>query len=98
MIVGGKMIDYLLKNADKFNIGVIDDREHHDRIEFHFEKIAVVINNDCYFLEVKTLIYFTEYNTIDVTIEDEYDIGHIRNIEAISEIIDLTNFKTIFTR
>ena len=96
--IGDKMIEYLLNNANKFDIDVIDDREHHKRIEFHFKKIAVVINDDCYFYRVNTLIYFTGIDEIDLTIDDEYQIGHIQNIESISEIIDLTNFKTIYKR
>lgn len=90
------MIEYLLKNAEKFNIGIIDDREHHDRIEFHFNKIYITMNNKSSFYGVKTLIYFTDINEIDVTLEDEELIGHIGNIRSIDKIIDLTNMKTIY--
>lgn len=92
------MIDYLINNAEKFNIGIIDDRKNHDRIEFHFEKVAVLMNNDCYFYGVKTLIYFTELDEINVTLEDEYMIGCINDISAINEIVSLTNFKKIYKR
>ena len=56
------------------------------------------MNNDCYFYGVKTLIYFTELDEIDVTLEDEYMIGCINDISAVNEIVNLTNFKKIYKR
>ena len=83
------MIEYLLKNADKFNIGIIDDREHHNRIEFHFSnKVLIELNNDCVFYNVEAIIYFVEDKSITVTIDDEYTIGYILDINNIKFIRD----------
>ena len=92
------MIKYLLQNADKFNINIIDDREHHNRIEFHFSnKILIELNNDCTFYNVETIIYFVEDKSITVTIDDEYTIGYILNINNIKLIRD-KNLKVIYQR
>lgn len=83
------MIEYLLKNADKFNIDIIDDREHHNRIEFHFSnKVLIELNNDCAFYNAEAIIYFVEDKSITVTIDDEYTIGYILDINNIKFIRD----------
>ena len=92
------MIEYLLKNADKFNIGVIDDREHHNRIEFHFSnEVLIKLNNDCAFYNVEAIIYFVEDKSITVTIDDEYTIGYILDINNIKFIKD-KKLKIIYKR
>ena len=92
------MIEYLLKNADKFNIGIIDDRKHHDRIEFHFSnEVLIKLNNDCAFYNVKAIIYFVEDKSMTVTIDDEYTIGYILNINNIKFIRD-KKLKIIYKR
>ena len=92
------MIEYLLENADKFNIGIIDDREHHDRIELHFlNEVLIKLNNDCAFYNVEAIIYFVEDKSITVTIDDEYTIGYILNINNIEFIRD-KNLQIIYKR
>lgn len=84
-----KLISSLIDTNEVKNI--IYDVKHHDRIDIFMKNPITILLKDFnkhigIFFNIECIIYDANNHELTLTIDDEYFIGGIQNIEYISEI------------